>query len=316
MSAGFPNPVLTFFGQERGRTIGLLGTVYGMARFDSDSIGNFTLRLKNIVRGSRYRVEVASTGALVTGGDGSVSIPAVADKLQDKTTGVTNITNVSKQISGLTDNTVYTLSVYVAAAGWGYACCSINDKAGVNVGLAYINLTTGAVNEIYGDASAELVGDGWWRLKLSVNVGSGASTPVFAFYIADADTHPAGISHSTSAGNGIGLWGARLDEGAAALSYYTSGNLCPDPEDFSAWTLNDAVDGEVVANALSPAAYVGTTDVDLTLPYYAAGNANNDLKVKVRKGSASTKYLPFETQAVAQAGTVISYISQAADPIA
>jgi hypothetical protein len=66
----------------------------------------------------------------------------------------------------------------------------------------------------------------------------------------------------------------------------------------------------------APAGTGTTTDVDITLPYYASGNANNDLRIKVRKGSAATKYLPFETQAVAQAGVVISYISQTADSIA
>ena len=122
---------------DRGRWRNIPGTLYCRQFLPTDSLGNFTLRLKNIVRGSRYRVEIASTGALVTGGEGDV---------------------------------------------------------------------------------------------------------------------PAGT---------------------------------------------------------------GTTiDVDLTLPYYAVGNANNELRVKVRKGSAATKYLPFETQAVAQAGTVISYIGQVADPIA
>jgi hypothetical protein len=52
------------------------------------------------------------------------------------------------------------------------------------------------------------------------------------------------------------------------------------------------------------------------LPLYVGGSAGNDLRVKVRKGTAAPKYKPFEILAVAAAGTVISYVSQEPDPIA
>jgi hypothetical protein len=68
-------------------------------------------------------------------------------------------------------------------------------------------------------------------------------------------------------------------------------------------------EGEVAAGA-------GTTiDLSITLDYYASGSANNDLVIKVRKGTSGTKYLPFETQATAASGTAISYISQSQDTI-
>lgn len=60
----------------------------------------------------------------------------------------------------------------------------------------------------------------------------------------------------------------------------------------------------------------GVTDVSITLDYYAPGNAGNDLRAKVRKGTAAPKYQPFETQFTAQSGTVNAYVAQVADTIA
>jgi hypothetical protein len=73
---------------------------------------------------------------------------------------------------------------------------------------------------------------------------------------------------------------------------------------------------EPSANAEGVVSGTVLTDVDLTLNLYVGGSASNDLRVKVRKGTAATKFLPFETQVVAQSGTVIAYIAQVADPIA
>lgn len=60
----------------------------------------------------------------------------------------------------------------------------------------------------------------------------------------------------------------------------------------------------------------GVTDVSITLDYYAVGNAGNDLRAKVRKGTSSPKYQPFETLFTAAAGTVNAYVAQVADTIA
>ena len=68
MSAGFPNPLATFFPLARGRTLVSLSGVVGMCRFDADAVGTCVVRLQNIVSGSRYRIEVASTGTLLASG--------------------------------------------------------------------------------------------------------------------------------------------------------------------------------------------------------------------------------------------------------
>lgn len=58
------------------------------------------------------------------------------------------------------------------------------------------------------------------------------------------------------------------------------------------------------------------TSEAFTLQVYAAGSAKNDLVVKVRKGTAAPKYLPFTTYVTAAVGAQSVYIAQVADTIA
>lgn len=49
------------------------------------------------------------------------------------------------------------------------------------------------------------------------------------------------------------------------------------------------------------------------VPAYASGNALNDLRIKVRKGSAAPLYKPYETQSTALVGTQSVFIAQIPD---
>lgn len=50
-----------------------------------------------------------------------------------------------------------------------------------------------------------------------------------------------------------------------------------------------------------------------TLDYYAGGNANNDLRIKVRKASGAPFYKPYETQAVLSAAAKSVFVAQILD---
>lgn len=50
-----------------------------------------------------------------------------------------------------------------------------------------------------------------------------------------------------------------------------------------------------------------------TLPLYASGNANNELRIKVRHASGTPAYRPFESQTTAQLGVVTVYVFQEPD---
>lgn len=64
-------------------------------------------------------------------------------------------------------------------------------------------------------------------------------------------------------------------------------------------------DGDFTYDSQSTAAIV--------LPYYASGSALNDLRIRVRKGTASPYYLPYETLITASAANVSLYILQIAN---
>lgn len=56
-----------------------------------------------------------------------------------------------------------------------------------------------------------------------------------------------------------------------------------------------------------------TGDPTITLDVYQPGNALNDLRIKIRKGSASPYYLPYETQVTATTEPIFIYVSQISD---
>lgn len=56
----------------------------------------------------------------------------------------------------------------------------------------------------------------------------------------------------------------------------------------------------------------GTTEV-FALGAYGSGNPSNDLRIKVRKGSAAPFYQPFETQAAAFVGSQSIFVAQIPD---
>lgn len=53
--------------------------------------------------------------------------------------------------------------------------------------------------------------------------------------------------------------------------------------------------------------------VNITLQAYAAGSPLNDLRIKVRKGSAAPYYQPYETLTTAVVGAQSIYVSQIPD---
>ena len=67
-------------------------------------------------------------------------------------------------------------------------------------------------------------------------------------------------------------------------------------------------DGMAVYDAVAAA-----SDVTITLNAYAPGNVNNALRIKIRKGTGSPTYRPFETLVTAVVGAQSIYIGQIAD---
>lgn len=76
----------------------------------------------------------------------------------------------------------------------------------------------------------------------------------------------------------------------------------------SAIQIEAAGTGEVLVNMAAD-----STTENIGLSVYAAGSPRNDLRIKVRKGSAAPFYQPYETQATAVVGAQSIHVSQIPD---
>jgi hypothetical protein len=80
--------------------------------------------------------------------------------------------------------------------------------------------------------------------------------------------------------------------------------------DGSRWRVEDTADNSEVASGVQS----GTGNITVSGIGYSG--SNRTLRVKVRKGSSGTKYLPFETNTIVGASGGSTYIIQVVDPIA
>ena len=92
-----------------------------------------------------------------------------------------------------------------------------------------------------------------------------------------------------------------------------------DPIGNFALTLTNVVTGSAIqiesqdgTTTLHNSTAAGST-VNITLQAYTAGSPLNDLRIKVRKGSAAPYYQPYETLTTAVVGAQSIYVSQIPD---
>jgi hypothetical protein len=77
--------------------------------------------------------------------------------------------------------------------------------------------------------------------------------------------------------------------------------------------IGSAIQIETLAGAtLANRVATGTTET-FSVPAFGLGNALNNLRIKVRKGSAAPFYQPYETQATAIVGAQSIFVSQIPD---
>ena len=113
------------------------------------------------------------------------------------------------------DNTTYTFSVYAKAAEYAQLRLFIQKKAtSATYDFADYDLTSATVTATYGSptsTSIVAVGNGWHRVSISSNAGTGGTA-----------TPSVNIQHLGSAGNGsngILLWGAQLEDSGTLGPY-------------------------------------------------------------------------------------------------
>jgi hypothetical protein len=106
---------------------------------------------------------------------------------------------------------------------------------------------------------------------------------------------------------------------SGATMTYTNQLLPTDPLGSMNLTLSNVVVGsaydvEVLSTGqLVTSGSAGNTVFTLVIPVYASGDAKNSLRIKIRKGSSSPYYQPYETQVEAASGSTSIFVNQLSD---
>lgn len=108
--------------------------------------------------------------------------------------------------------------------------------------------------------------------------------------------------------------------GVAPFLYESAGRMRLSTESIGNFTLTltnlvvgSAIRVETQAGTLIEYRVADATSEVFTIPAYSPGNASNDLRIKVRKGTAAPFYIPYETLATASVGSGSIYVSQIPD---
>ena len=104
-----------------------------------------------------------------------------------------------------------------------------------------------------------------------------------------------------------------------AMAALSRQSLATDPIGVFALTLTNVIVGSVIQiedQLGTTTLYNGTAATStplINLSCYAGGSALNNLRIKVRKGTAAPFYRPFETLSTAIVGSQSIYVAQIAD---
>lgn len=138
-----------------------------------------------------------------------------ADKLVE--TSATGIHSAYESVSGLTDSTVYTATVYAKAAERTQLVVGIMDKSATTKAAVFdLSAGTATTSGVTPASSYSItsVGDGWYRCSVSNSVGTGAVTPRHYNFIYNGAT-----SYTGDPTKGLYIWGAQLVQGSTAGDY-------------------------------------------------------------------------------------------------
>ena len=114
------------------------------------------------------------------------------------------------------DNTIYTSSLFVKKGDLNFISLNLRDKTGVTR-VAYFDINNVTVSSTINsptDAKIENYGNGWFKVSISVNVGSGGTSVRAQYVLASADG-----SVNTGLNTFLYIYGAQVEAGSFPTSY-------------------------------------------------------------------------------------------------
>lgn len=235
-------------------------------------------------------IEPAATNLLVyseelddvswTLGEGTISPDATtapdgnltADKLI-AASGLNNSPFISREITGLSDDTIYTLSAFYRAAEVVFARMRIKGKDGT-FSNSWFNLTTGSVGTTSADgAGITALADGWYRCWINQDIGSGATVPLVVLAVSETD----GVSGFDGDGvKGAYFWGAQLESGTVPTCYKpTAASTVSNTGDENKFALIQQLK-DILSIAEGPATAEGTLVLKGWTPGFSATDLNTN----------------------------------------
>ena len=146
--------------------------------------------------------------------NGSLSADLI---VPNTTSGVHTVDQTSYAI---VNNTPYTSTVYVKAAG--YSKVGLADNAAANRWSTFSLSGSGSViaNGASATGAITALSDGWYRISLAENAGTTALV-MMVYVLSDgyASGNPASYSYAGNGTSGIYLWGAQLSDSASLDAY-------------------------------------------------------------------------------------------------
>jgi hypothetical protein len=150
------------------------------------------------------KLQSSVTANSATAPDGTTTADSL---IEDSSTN----THLVLQIpSGVSANTVFTMSVYVKPNGRNWIRLVENNGSGI---AAYFDIQNGALGTVLGGTTAiSSVGNGWYRCSIRGTTGAAQTSINFNIRLANAN---GGESYTGNGTSGVFIWGAQVELGTS-----------------------------------------------------------------------------------------------------
>ena len=146
------------------------------------AVANLLTCSENFDNGTWTKLDASISANAISAPDGTIT----AGKLIEAATSAVH--PVLRDVSGLSDDTAYTFSVFAKAGERSWLSLQFRNKAN-NYFIAYFDLSTASIGTVQGGASAVInaLDNGWYRCSIALTSGSGATTPRCLLYPSTGD---------------------------------------------------------------------------------------------------------------------------------